>query len=275
MVRPVRARNEVRCHYRALTAGRRRMDTSDESQNTFGCPESVWSLGCVWDVDAVRQRVRGERWLWVLRISRVGRVGGMSHIDRGMEAGTVQSKSEAEGYNGGLRDLCGRMGWGRGRWEEACLRGKMGWILRTHGELPQAMECLKKDFEKKDLGVDLFSLKSMEREKGVHAHTQNHHDNQNGEGWTTVRRRSLKTTSQQSDIILYFFTNIPSGLNETILWKAFVKHGMISDVYMVKKTTVNRRRFVFTRFLNIDDPTSFEKILNTVTFNNQHLVGMW
>nr|GEY67534.1 cytochrome P450 [Tanacetum cinerariifolium] len=86
--------------------------------------------------------------------------------------------------------------------------------------------------------VLLFGQKSMDREKGVHAHTQNHHDNQNGESWTTVRR-SLKTTSQQPDIISYFFTNIPSGLNETILWKAFAKHGRIYDVYMAKKTTVN------------------------------------
>ncbi|GKB39584.1 RNA-directed DNA polymerase, eukaryota [Tanacetum coccineum] len=70
---------------------------------------------------------------------------------------------------------------------------------------------------------------------------------------------SLKITSQPN-IISYFFTNIPSGLNETILWKAFSK-----------KTTVNGRRFRFARFLNVDDPASFEKILNTITFNNQHL----
>nr|GEW92988.1 reverse transcriptase domain-containing protein [Tanacetum cinerariifolium] len=111
----------------------------------------------------------------------------------------------------------------------------------------------------------------MERGKGVHAYTQNsvvaqgppkrlsrpcqnHHDNKNGKGCTTVRRRSLKITSQR-DIISYFFTNIPSGLNETIRWKAFAKQWRISDVYMAKNTTVNGRRFGFTRFLNVDDRT--------------------
>nr|GEU73883.1 RNA-directed DNA polymerase, eukaryota [Tanacetum cinerariifolium] len=84
----------------------------------------------------------------------------------------------------------------------------------------------------------------MERSKGVHAYTQN--------SVVAQGRRSLKITSQR-DTISYFFTNIPSGLNETIRWKAIAKQGRISDVYMAKKTTVNGRRSGFAIFLSVDD----------------------
>ncbi|GJW01990.1 RNA-directed DNA polymerase, eukaryota [Tanacetum coccineum] len=89
----------------------------------------------------------------------------------------------------------------------------------------------------------------------------------NGE-WTTVNRRSRK---QRATTTSYYFTDIPTGWNETALWKLFAKYGRISDVYLAKKKSKDGKSFGFARFLNITNPPSFEKSLNSITIGTHRL----
>ncbi|PWA53901.1 hypothetical protein CTI12_AA440180 [Artemisia annua] len=54
-----------------------------------------------------------------------------------------------------------------------------------------------------------------------------------------------------------------------MLWKAFAKHGRISDVYVAKKKSIAGKTFGFARFYNIDNPKLFEGTLKS-TFIGTH-----
>ncbi|GJS14891.1 RNA-directed DNA polymerase, eukaryota [Tanacetum coccineum] len=87
---------------------------------------------------------------------------------------------------------------------------------------------------------------------------------------TIVERRGRKQQRQQNQTISYFFTDIPAGANEANIWKAFAKQGRVCDVYLAKKKTINGSDFGFARFLNVSNPKSFEKILNSTTTLGHH-----
>ncbi|PWA41586.1 hypothetical protein CTI12_AA459190 [Artemisia annua] len=91
----------------------------------------------------------------------------------------------------------------------------------------------------------------------------------NGE-WTTIDRRSRK---QRATTTSYYFTDIPTGWNETALWKLFAKYGRISDVHLAKKKSKDGKSFGFARFLKITNPTSFEISLNSITVGTHRLTA--
>ncbi|GJZ89940.1 putative RNA-directed DNA polymerase [Tanacetum coccineum] len=64
--------------------------------------------------------------------------------------------------------------------------------------------------------------------------------------------------------------DIPAGANEANIWKAFAKQGRVCDVYLAKKKTINGSNFGVARFLNLSNPKSFEKILNSTTTLGHH-----
>nr|GEZ74839.1 RNA-directed DNA polymerase, eukaryota [Tanacetum cinerariifolium] len=107
----------------------------------------------------------------------------------------------------------------------------------------------------------------MERENGRSTNHQHHEDS----GWTTVNGRSRKEPAKLNSMTSFYFTNIPSGCNETELWKTFIKYGSVSDVYMAKKMSVNGKTFGFVRFLNVINTKSLETSLNTIIIGNCRL----
>nr|GEW54397.1 RNA-directed DNA polymerase, eukaryota [Tanacetum cinerariifolium] len=115
----------------------------------------------------------------------------------------------------------------------------------------------------------------MEREQDqghpYHKDNDSNNNNNNDEldnGWTTIVRKNKKKNTHVPTNS-YYFTDLPSVWNDTMIWKAFAKYGRISDVYVAKKKSVIRKTFGFDRFYNITNPKSFENTLKS-TFIGTH-----
>ncbi|GKC84027.1 RNA-directed DNA polymerase, eukaryota, partial [Tanacetum coccineum] len=102
----------------------------------------------------------------------------------------------------------------------------------------------------------------MEREDGEFI-PGNDGDN----GWTYVSRRGKKTpTARKPSTTSFFFTNIPAGATVSSLWKAFAKHGRVSDIYLAKKKTTNDGN-------SEDEDESYDDDSDEDLFTNEYLDG--
>lgn len=104
------------------------------------------------------------------------------------------------------------------------------------------------------------------------------------EGWTMVRPRWGKATrpgdvkidygvneyrgqrygsgygnSHSKGWVSYYFTNWPNDCNIEDLWKVFLRHGMVHDVFVASKLNKFGKRFGFVHFKNIHDPKMMEE----------------
>ncbi|KAJ9549144.1 hypothetical protein OSB04_021687 [Centaurea solstitialis] len=105
----------------------------------------------------------------------------------------------------------------------------------------------------------------MRRKEETERRSRLHHRQQQKD-----RRQLKKRSINEKDFNVngratsFFFTNFPDTWSEANVWKEFLHHGKLVDVYIARKKTVAGRKFGFARFLDVSDVTSFEKKLDGI-----------
>ncbi|PWA61854.1 hypothetical protein CTI12_AA369250 [Artemisia annua] len=100
--------------------------------------------------------------------------------------------------------------------------------------------------------------------------------NDGDNGWTHVSRRSKKTpTTRTPSTTSFFFTTIPVGATVCLVFGNLSLNMVWFVTFtLAKKKTTNGKEFGFARFLDITDPTTFEKTLNNNTIIDQQRLSV-
>ncbi|KAL8213750.1 hypothetical protein R6Q57_003199 [Mikania cordata] len=65
--------------------------------------------------------------------------------------------------------------------------------------------------------------------------------------WWEVRYRKEKY-NELANITTFFVTNLPRGISNSMLWKAFQQYGRIKDAYVARKRDTRGNYFGFIRY---------------------------
>jgi hypothetical protein len=96
-------------------------------------------------------------------------------------------------------------------------------------------------------------------------------------GWTRVIGKRNKHLKNQStirenhsqyhnghNIGTYYFTEFPTNWDHVVMKEVFSKYGKVEDVFIARKRNKQGKRFGFSRFIGVSNPTDFERLLNSI-----------
>src|ERR1044072_225014 len=73
---------------------------------------------------------------------------------------------------------------------------------------------------------------------------------------------------QRKGLTSYYFAGIPESHADRDMWQIFQRWGRVWDVYMPGRVNRQGERFGFVRFMEVREPKSLEKELQTLTIGN-------
>ncbi|GKA98386.1 cytochrome P450 [Tanacetum coccineum] len=98
--------------------------------------------------------------------------------------------------------------------------------------------------------------------------------------WTTVSRKRRQHNQENlnshhhphpNNSITYYFTNFPTNWDYKVMKDIFAKYGNVEDVFIASKRNLQGKRFGFSRFTGVTNPTAFEHQLNTICIGTQRI----
>ncbi|KAJ0941985.1 putative RNA recognition motif domain, nucleotide-binding alpha-beta plait domain superfamily [Helianthus annuus] len=70
--------------------------------------------------------------------------------------------------------------------------------------------------------------------------------------------------SNGRQVTTFFVTNLPDGVTQSLLWTAFMPHGVVKDAYVAKKRDVRGNYFGFVRIEGVTEMDKVLKGMNTI-----------
>ncbi|GKC67933.1 cytochrome P450 [Tanacetum coccineum] len=112
--------------------------------------------------------------------------------------------------------------------------------------------------------------------------SQQSNEREDIDGWTWVFRKKNKhsknhppiqedLTTNRNKTKTFYFTNFPSRWDHVVMKEIFAKYGRVEDVFIAKKRNKQGKRFGFSRFKDVINPSAFERLLNTICIGTQQL----
>ncbi|GKA55169.1 cytochrome P450 [Tanacetum coccineum] len=100
---------------------------------------------------------------------------------------------------------------------------------------------------------------------------KNHHATPTNNPTNDTRNvKQFQTTNDQLTITFHF-TNFPSNWTQSTMFEVFKRYGNVRDVFIPNKRNKLGKRFGFSKFVGVFNPTAFEKKLNTICIGTQRL----
>ncbi|MFS7913631.1 putative RNA recognition motif domain, nucleotide-binding alpha-beta plait domain superfamily [Helianthus anomalus] len=81
---------------------------------------------------------------------------------------------------------------------------------------------------------------------------------------TQVQYQKKREGDQQKPVTTFYVSNLPGGVSRSLLWTAFMPHGVVKDSYVAKKRDVRGNFFGFVRLEGVNNVGEVLKGMNTV-----------
>ncbi|KAJ0805666.1 putative RNA recognition motif domain, nucleotide-binding alpha-beta plait domain superfamily [Helianthus annuus] len=85
-----------------------------------------------------------------------------------------------------------------------------------------------------------------------------------GGPWSEYHSKSYRKRFGRADELTFYVSNLPDRVSKTLLWRAFLPHGRVSDAYVARKRDSRGNCFGFIRCVGISDVDGTLASMNTV-----------